>query len=130
MSVADFLNRMVYQDDGFIDRLNAFDSVGECEDEDDVFSDSEDSSDSEEGSALGAIPKGRCAICAGINPLETVLIPCGHLSCEDCWERWTKRHVEFCDEKYDNLRIRRAQKKKVPCFSCRTVAVSANKIFL
>lgn len=130
ISVSDFLNRMVYQDDDFVNGLNAFDSVGECEDENVEFSDIDDSSDSEEASTTAVVPAGRCTICAGLNPLEIVVVPCGHLSCQHCWKEWTAHHIEFCDKKYDNLRTRAAQKKKVPCFNCRGIAALTTKVFI
>lgn len=72
-------------------------------------------------------PEGVCKICT-IRPFRKLLIPCGHLSCDECLADWLERCRAVLREKYRSERMIEKQ-LVLTCMHCRAAVDSTHNAF-
>lgn len=84
----DFLRQLAYKNVVITEQFNNMDEPNSAcsDDESDPESESGESSGaSTQSSSQPSASQNMCQICS-IRPFSMVLIPCGHLCCEQCWD--------------------------------------------
>lgn len=112
----DFLRQLAYKNDTVTEAFDKYDEPNYSEQYSRSSTPNELQTD--ESNALTQSQTTLCKKCL-TRPFSIVLIPCGHLCCEECWD----------EQQYGN-KPRPKKKKKIKCLlpSCAAVIISAQQI--
>lgn len=129
ISVQDFLNRMLWNDEELIKFFGDFEAVDPCgeddvsayESEDETMEDSD--SQSSESNILDPTMCTHCRlrkIC--------VVTSCGHFACDQCWSEWIEKENKLLDESNKPAYAIKFEKKFPRCLQCLNKVQHTTKI--
>lgn len=153
ISVDDFLNRMIYNDEELTKNFSSFQSV-DASDETEDFSESGygnendiqsvnieqiDNEPLEICQSLSETNSGRSSpeeirdatMCMYCEPAQkaNLVTSCGHISCHGCWEKWIDAQNKLLDKSDEPIRTIRKKRKNPKCMYCSVPTTSTTRIF-